>query len=62
MTEKKFDAAQRLLERRQRVSRSGQADAHIVQQSWTQAQCRAIEIGLGGGFLVLAALEVLFGW
>ena len=62
MTEKKFDAAQRLLERRQRVSLSGPADTHILQQAWSSAQCRAIEIGLGGGFLVLAALEVVFGW
>ena len=62
MAMRKGDAAQRQLERRLRVSRSGQADAHIVQQSWTQAQCRAIEIGLGGGFLALTVLEVLFGW
>lgn len=62
MTEKKFDAAQRLLERRRRVSLSGPADTHILQQAWSNAQCRAIEIGLGGGFLVLAALEVVFGW
>ena len=62
MTEKKFDAAQRLLERRQRVSLSGPADTHILQQAWSSAQCRAIEIGLGGGFLILAVLEAMFGW
>lgn len=62
MTEKKFDAAQRQLVRRQRVSLSGPADMHILPQGWSSAQCRAIEIGLGGGFLVLAALEVVFGW
>lgn len=62
MTEKKFDAAQRQLQRRRRVSLSGPADTHIVQHVWSSAQSRAIEIGLGGGFLVLAALEVVFGW
>ena len=29
--------------------------------AWDEAQCRAIEIGVGGGFLILALLEVVFG-
>lgn len=62
MTEKKFDAAQRQLKRRRRVPSSGRTGTSILQQTWNGAQCRAIEIGLGGGFLVLAALEVVFGW
>ena len=62
MMEKKFDAAQRQLARRRRVPSSGRTDTQIVQQAWSNAQCRAIEIGLGGGFLVLGALEVVFGW
>lgn len=62
MTEKKFDAAQRQLVRRRRVPSSGRTGTSILQQAWSSAQCRAIEIGLGGGFLVLAALEVVFGW
>lgn len=28
--------------------------------AWDEAKCRAIEIGVGGGFLILALLEVLF--
>ena len=34
----------------------------IVSNAWTVAQRRAIEIGLGGGFIAMAALEVVFGW
>ena len=45
-----------------RAKLSTAADNEIVQQAWTHAQCRAIEIGLGGGFLVLAILEVMFRW
>ena len=38
------------------------ADNEIVSKNWTRAQCRAIEIALGGGFLILAILQVMFRW
>jgi len=48
---------------RTKVSSSGRnRDTEIVQQAWTRTQCRAIEIALGGGFLVLLILEVMFRW
>ena len=49
---------------RTEVSSSGRSrDIEIVQQHpWTRIQCRAIEIALGGGFLVLLILEVMFRW
>ena len=48
---------------RAKVSNSGRnRDTAIVQQPWTRAQCRAMEIGLGGGFIVLAILEAMFRW
>ena len=37
-------------------------DTAIVQHAWSRAQCRAMEIGIGGGFIVLAILEVMFRW
>ena len=33
----------------------------IVANGWTRAQCRAIELALGGGFLVMAAIEAVMG-
>ena len=46
-----------------RTKLSTPADNQIVQQqAWTRIQCRAIEIALGGGFLVLLILEVMFRW
>lgn len=36
--------------------------AIIPDRPWTKAECRAMEIALGGGFMVLAVLEVIFGW
>ena len=37
-------------------------DDPIVSEDWTRPQCRAIELSLGGGFLVLFFLEAIFGW
>ena len=46
-----------------RAELSTPADNQIVQQqAWTRIQCRAIEISLGGGFLLLAILEAMFRW
>ena len=46
--------------RRARTSTS--VDTQMIPNAWTRAQCRAIEISLGGGFLLLAILEVMFRW
>ena len=40
----------------------GETLSQSLADGWTRAQCRAIEIGIGGGFVLLAALEVMFGW
>lgn len=37
-------------------------DTDIVANGWTRAQCRAMAVAMGGGWLVLAALEVFFQW
>lgn len=44
-----------------RAKRPRHEDNEIVAAGWTRAQCRAIEIGLGGGFLLMAALEAVTG-
>ena len=33
--------------------------ADSISAIWTRAQCRAIEIGVGGGFIALAILAVI---
>ena len=40
----------------------GETLSQSLADGWTRAQCRAIEIGIGGGFVLLAALEVMFRW
>ena len=42
--------------------RNGKTPKASLADGWTRAQCRAIEIGIGGGFVLLAALEVMFRW
>ena len=42
--------------------RAKSKDTPIVHDGWTRAQCRAMELALGGGFAALAALEAVFGW
>ena len=37
----------------------GKAPRDSIAGAWTSAQCRAIEIGLGGGWLLLAVLAVV---
>ena len=44
------------------AQRNGKTPNASLADGWTRAQCRAIEIGVGGGFVLLAALEVMFGW
>ena len=62
MTEKSKAARRSGNCERARVSTS-QRDAHsIANRAWTRAECRAMEIALGGGFAVLAVLEVIFRW
>lgn len=62
MTEKSKAARRSCSCERARVSTSHR-DAHsIANRAWTRAECRAMEIALGGGFLALAALEAIFGW
>lgn len=62
MTEKSKAARRSGNCERARVSTS-QRDAHsIANRAWTRAECRAMEIALGGGFLALAVLEAIFGW
>ena len=62
MTEKSKAARRSGNCERARVSTS-QRDAHsIANRAWTRAECRAMEIALGGGFLALAALEAIFRW
>ena len=41
---------------------SMEADANIIQDAWTRAQRFAVVASLGGGFMLMAALEVVFGW
>ena len=36
--------------------------AIISDIAWTRAKCRAIEFSVGGGFLLLAIMEVIFKW
>ena len=54
---KKSDAALH----HQRCAKRPHEDNEIVAAGWTRAQCRAIEMGLGGGFLLMAALEAVMG-
>ena len=37
----------------------GEAPRDSIAGAWTTTQCRAIEIGLGGGWLLLAVLAVV---
>ena len=37
----------------------GKTPMHSIPAAWTSAQCRAIEIGMGGGWLLLAILAVV---
>ena len=60
MKEKK-QARCRCSSTRAKVSRENE-DAVIVSPAWTRAQCRAMELALGGGFIALAVLEAMFGW
>lgn len=62
MTEKS-KAARRCCnsERAKGVHTQRDADS-IAKRAWTRAECRAMEIALGGGFLALAILEVVFKW
>ena len=43
----------------ERVRVSTTRDIQIVSNGWTEAQTRAIEIGVGGGFLLMAVLAVM---
>ena len=45
-----------------RTKLSTPADSQMISNAWTRAQCHAIEISLGGGFLLLAILAVMFRW
>jgi hypothetical protein len=44
------------------VKASMDSGTQQVYHGWTHAKCRAITFALGGGFLVLAALEAVAGW
>ena len=60
MTEK--DAA-RNVRQRHRANVHPTGDAPIISdRTWSRAECRAMELALGGGFMVLAVLEVIFKW
>lgn len=37
----------------------GETPTSSLSDGWTRAQCRAIEIGMGGGWLLLALLAVV---
>ena len=37
----------------------GKTPTNSIPAAWTPAQCRAIEIGMGGGWLLLALLAVV---
>lgn len=60
MTEK--DAARNVCQRHRANVHSTEDAPIISDRTWTRAECRAIEIALGGGFAVLAVAEVIFRW
>ena len=41
------------------AQRRGKTPTNSIAGAWTPAQCRAIEIGMGGGFVLLAILAVV---
>lgn len=48
---------------RHRANVHSPEDTQIIpDRTWTRTKCRAIELALGGGFVVLAVLEVVFQW
>ena len=41
------------------AQRGGKTPMNSIPATWTRAQCRAIEIGMEGGFVLLAILAVV---
>lgn len=62
MPTKKKSGAELLQQPTRPTSTSNQDTPIISDRTWSRAECRAMELALGGGFVVLAVLEVIFKW
>lgn len=56
------EAARNVCQRHRANVHSTEDTPIIPERAWTRAECRAMELALGGGFLVLAVLEMIFKW
>jgi len=58
----KTKAARNVCQRNRANVHSHEDTPIISDRTWSRAECRAMELALGSGFVVLAVLEVIFKW